>query len=166
MDEKLPPSACTDCGKSHKDVNVLYETNRWYAITICPRDGLLRGTTKRGTYTGSSNATQQLNRYRDHLHGELLSITDTEYSLWADISEPREMNADKLPRIHYHGVIKFVNRNAVLEWLLTHAPRIVGNVGLLKIDTIDCPEHWLKYCKKYVPLTRQQPLHQGGAKLK
>lgn len=155
---------CSDCGdKKHKKIDIMYKVNTWYALTVCPSNN--SGECKPRRRKPSSPAREQLSYHRERLYNYLLPMNDTEYKIWTDISEPREINMDHRPRIHFHGVIRFKTNEAILDWLLTHAPTIMCCIGILKVDTLKCPKYWLEYCQKYVHITRQKPLVTPEAKL-
>lgn len=128
---------------------VFYKINTPYAITINPNDqnqGLLCKT----AWSRMLKVSEMLEK---HLEDAVPTII---YKLYMDISEPQEMNLNKAPRIHFHGIILFETHVAILEWLLIVASKL-SRLCYIDIDTIKMDTEnilkWKNYCNKYKKIT-------------
>lgn len=138
----------------NQKMELFYEVNKWYSITINPNDSYQR-------YGKGIDRLKSINQiFFEHLLG--YSQSKIQYKLHYDISEPRDMVDGKSPRVHFHGVIRFTTPMSIRNWLLYHSHQL-SKMSYVNIDTIDDPNKWIGYCKKYDNITLMSPLtnHRG-----
>ncbi len=81
--------------------HIFYQSNTYYEITINPED--------RYQYFGAPRRLEKFIVKSQSLLRDSLGVYDTEYELVTELSEPY-INVHKkspLPRLHFHGKIKF-----------------------------------------------------------
>lgn len=146
--------------KKIKPIEIFYEAQKTYSLTIAPSDynqGFNDKTYMVKIYRYSVDYIDRLKNVTTKLNEILLPYNrDIQYILHTDISEPRDINGN-IPRIHFHGVIRFKTNDKILKWLLSILPQL-STFGIVNIDTIDDMNHWEKYCKKYDHITNTPPL--------
>lgn len=130
--------------------NIFYEKLKTYSITI-NLDNKHQAQINKNAFTKMVKCKDYirdiLDKYNHHIY----------YLLHLDISEPKELNNNKYPRMHFHGCIMFKSDEAILDWLLMVCPKLSA-IAYVDIDTIDDLNIWEKYCKKYDHITNIQPL--------
>lgn len=133
---KKPPT------ENHKDVMQKkmqrYQNNVWYSITINPdEDGQFINKPDR-----FHRLKQLLCRQFDNFFMGVKDIV-----LFPDLSFPEYLGKNKYCRIHYHGKILF---HDVLLFLMSTT---IWRYFTVEIDTIDDPEYWTAYCRKFIDHT-------------
>lgn len=142
--------------KKKPSLKIFYEINKNYAITIAPND-IHQFTKNDNRALMSMDDEFRIQRVMGSLWKRLSPFNSyIRYILHVDISEPRNMNSN-LPRIHFHGVIRFDDNRDIRKWLLKILPEL-NIIGIVDIDTIDDPVFWEKYCKKYDHITGVAPM--------
>lgn len=133
----------------NQKIDLFYEVNRWYSITINPND----------TYQRYGKGIERLDAIKQIFFEHLLGYSQSKisYCLHFDISEPRDMVDGKSSRVHFHGVIKFNTPISIRNWQLYHSHQL-SKMSYVNIDTIDDPIKWIAYCKKYDHITRMNPM--------
>lgn len=145
--------------RTHKDVkHPMLKRGVVYAITINPDD-------KHQYYKVPDPLVQV---WKERLEAfqkswkttfyKMFDMYETTYNMRIEISEPLD-GSDAVPRLHFHGIIRFDTDNAIMEFLLVNL-RALKTMSRVKIKPIDDIEIWYNYCMKqsYLPLGY---LHHG-----
>ncbi len=123
-----------------KDIKVIYKSGHRYEITINPND--------KHQFFGSP---RRLEIFMTKLHALLVDALDNykqEYKLFVELSEPHiNVNSKSpLPRLHFHGTIKFVNELAVGQFLLKSLYKLSRFSNVTLNDYRE--DYWPKYISK------------------
>lgn len=117
-----------------------------FAITINPND-----TCQYYPKNYPSTWKTRLKEFKDHWNKrfiELFSLYDVDYYLPIEVSEPFRTGEQKDPRIHFHGIIRFKDESAVMQYLLcTH--HYLMKWCNIKIDKLQDQEEWIEYMEKH-----------------
>lgn len=122
-----------------KEKTPFYVINRWYSITINPED----------RYQCWASENRYLN-FRRWFRAECLEIFPLPlvYVGNIELSEPRNLNESKGPRLHFHGMFKFTDNAQIFKFLLLGLNR-AARMGHVDIDTVGDLPTWIKYCRKH-----------------
>lgn len=110
-----------------------FEKDQWYELTICPNN----------QYQYSLNRHTKIYKALEEIFDEC----DFKYLLLPEISMPQSNHKNNIPRLHYHGMIKFTLNKHIVKWLLKDALK-VDNIGLYQFNPFR-GEHWPKYICKH-----------------
>lgn len=124
--------------KKQKSEKFTLELNTPYEFTYCPNDSTQHGNCKLAVH-------RKLKCYNDVK--EIFSRSKIEYVLFAEISEPQYGDGYKnsLARIHWHGIIKITNAEALIDYLLS-TYTLLTNCGRLQLNPLR--DEWLTYIVK------------------
>lgn len=121
----------------------MYLPDTVYAFTINPKSSL-QGNQE-------LNILERSKRYRKII-GSIKKMFDDyniDYLLYPEISTPEPhrvlSRTDIIPRLHYHGYIRFHDPANFYLWTYC---QIVRKIGIFKMKVIDDPVKWYKYIKK------------------
>lgn len=148
----------------------LLHHNRWYSITINPDD-------KHQYYVPPNKMTSvykerlsKFKHYWNNMFTEIFTMFDIDYDLVLEISEPLQKDErinhnTSLPRLHFHGKVRFRTIDSILEFLLVNV-KVVRSVATMVVKPIQ-DDQWEKdYCTKqeYLGLgtLNNMPLHYSS----
>lgn len=83
------------------------------------------------------------------LYREILETCNCKYHLKLEFSEPRGMRTKDFfgPRLHFHGVIKFTNKEQLHDFLFK-TYHLLCKYGTVDIDLVNDPSKWYEYIYK------------------
>ncbi len=142
---------------TEKTIEIFYRVNKIYSITINPND--------KHQFTHIVNYYNRIKKVKSFVR-ECFGDEGIHFCLHLDISEPRQLKKGTYPRIHFHGVIMFKNKEAILSWLV-HTSIMLSQMAYVDIDSLDpiSKNKWFKYCMKYDHITNVMPIqHKLGFK--
>lgn len=116
-----------------------YNCTDYYAITIQPTDKL--------QYHGKAPDARILSS-RQYYYSLFENCT-IPYYINMEISEPLGSLPNKTTggRLHYHGIIKFSNKNHIIQWLLKYQYKLLREARL-EISKITDKKSWFNYISK------------------
>lgn len=96
-------------------------------------------------------------RNRKLLREILFETPSIKYKLYPEISMPQygRGNKNAVPRIHWHGVIRFPDEVSLLDWLLITQVKM-AKYGSFQFNEFR-PEYWPEYCTKNENLFSKLP---------
>lgn len=91
----------------------------------------------------------RLHDFKCFLKNKILENLCCDYTFVIEISEPRGMHTQgyKGPRLHIHGVLTFLDKKQLGEFLLTTHWKLL-NYGSVDIDTCEDWDVWMQYMLK------------------
>lgn len=124
------------------------ETKEWTLRPGVKYEFTINGSDHTQLTPSFKNLSKRYARNRALLR-EILLESDVVYHLLPEISIPQYGRANKnsVPRIHWHGVIKFPDKESIVQWLLVDAVKL-AKYGSYQLNLFR-PEHWVTYCRKY-----------------
>ncbi len=124
------------------------ETNTVYEFTINGSDAV-QSCNFKTLYLRYTRARKLLR--------EILSAGKVKYNLLPELSTPQygRIGKNHLPRVHFHGVIRFPTEDSIIEWLLVDAVKL-AKYGSYQMNTFR-PERWPGYCMKHKKLFTKLP---------
>lgn len=135
--EKIPlTKAVGDFDKKMK----IYE-ERTFALTINPAEQFCNCSIDTNDRLNAVHKST-VNRLALILHDLYDSIV-----LYPDISLPREINYNRIPRVHYHGIITIKKDKVKMMQFILGLGRLATWFSI-ELDTIDNHEVWTKYITK------------------
>lgn len=117
-----------------------YVINKWYCLTINPED--------RYQQWASENRYVNFMRWFKNEMTEIFGYGKTIYVGNVELSEPRELNESKGPRLHFHGMFRFKDNSDIFKFLLLGLNRM-ARMGHVNIDTVGDLAVWTQYCRKH-----------------
>jgi len=123
------------------------EKDTYYSITLNASD--------KYQYVGKSSK-DRMALFRANYYAILIGMEDTNYLLYTEISEPRNVNSTIGPRLHLHGFIKFKTNSAIKEFLLSTHYKL-NRLGIVDMDTCEDQDYWRSYCKKQQHIVMEKP---------
>lgn len=122
-----------------------FETNTIYEFTFCPRDDKQYFHKARGSVDdrrdqkAAGDLREILESYGKHL----------KFNLLFELSMPQygQYNKNEGSRIHWHGIIVFMTKRVLYEFLLTGLTKLADN-GRYQFNEYR-PDIWDKYCMKH-----------------
>lgn len=117
--------------------SIFYSIDTLYSITLNPCDT--------HQYILKSDRKTKIKT----LYREILEVCNCKYHLKLEFSEPRGMRTKDFfgPRLHFHGVIKFCNREQLHDFLFK-VFYMLCKVGTVDIDSCPTPQDWYEYMYK------------------
>lgn len=143
---------------SPSDSKSFYRTGEWYSLTIAPNN--------KRQYIRDG---ERIGKCRKYMYDKVLAWPQhgIEYWLRPELSEPRKSTFDKNgdpstigPRLHWHGMIRFLNNKSILYWLVYGMSYLMIDC-VVDIDTISDYDVWVSYCKKQESINNFNPLESG-----
>lgn len=122
-----------------------YQLHTLYAITLNPSDNFMKGC---------KTEVNQVSRIREFISKQL---DGNHYLLEWDVSCPIELKNGQHPRLHLHGVINFVQKHALRDFLLVRL-KTLSNHMYIKIGPVNDLIVWKKYCQKYNNIFEYTPM--------
>lgn len=123
----------------------------YYSITINPED--------RYQHFGMLGINR-MQKFRELMRDTLYPWkTDfgIDYYFRIELSEPRDINNTRGPRLHLHGVILFTSRKSVYNFLLECLPKL-AKFTHVNIDTINDINQWEQYVEKQRDIVTVKPM--------
>lgn len=134
---------------SDPNISTSWQTkcNTCYEFTFAPNDQC----------QFAPNTSKLLPRYiqwRESMENLIkLLPADIDYYLVPELSEPQSSHKSRYPRWHLHGIIKFRNQTARIDFLSEWWPK-ASRYGIIQMNTFR-PDYWPTYITKDQDIMRK-----------